>query len=67
MVAIVLSNTLGQKLRIATLCTPLTTSNRLHGIGQEVYSEGTHLMVPLTSYCISSIRVILTPESDSLA
>jgi hypothetical protein len=48
MVVIVLSNTLGSKLCIATSRPVLMTRNRLRGISEEVYLEGTHLMVPST-------------------
>ena len=48
MVVTVLSNTPGSRLCIVTSCPLLMARNRLHGIGDEVYLEGTHLMVPST-------------------
>lgn len=48
MVVTVLSNTLGSKPCIMVPCPLLMARNRLRGIGEEVYPEGTHLMVPFT-------------------
>lgn len=57
------SNILGSKPCIVTSC-PLLMANRLHGIGEEVYLEGTHFMVP---FALSSVDV-RDPDlqSDSL-
>ena len=43
-----LSNILGSELRIKPPGPMLMDVYRLHGIGEEVYPEGTHLMVPFS-------------------
>lgn len=48
MVDTALSNTLGSKFRIVTPRPLLMACNRLHGVKEEVYLEGTHLMVQFT-------------------
>ena len=64
MVVTAQSNTLGSKLCIMTACPLLMACNRLHGIREEVYPEGTHLMVLFT---LNSVDVHNPdPQSDSL-
>jgi len=53
MVVTALSNILGLRLHVVTPCL-LLMSNRLHGIGEEVYPEGTHLMVPTSSKLVDA-------------
>lgn len=48
MVVTVLSNILGSGSHVVIPCPYSWARNRLNGIGEEVYPEGTHLMVPFT-------------------
>jgi len=54
MVVTVLSSILGSRLRVVTPCLLLMGVNRLHGIGQEVYPEGTHFMVLPSSWLVDA-------------